>query len=185
MVKKMMNKTASDDSPIVKCSHCKQMYASEEFAAHECNLPLTDVKQIPVVYFQDDSVNGKKIMTGKGVDGILYSFIVTPRMAIPYFMSNRRKVTDPSWKDKTDGEVPEPCHHVKHIGLAGILANEGKIDYDKLVEHFCKVNSCSKEDFELHVKDAFRIWKKRSLYPWKQDFGKYGLYVKEKTLPLK
>ena len=77
------------------------------------------------------------------------------------------------------------CHHVKHIGLAGILADEGKLDYDKLIEHFCKVNGCSREDFETHVEDAFRIWKKRSLYPWNQDFGKYRLYFKEKTLPLK
>ena len=31
------------------------------------------------------------------------------------------------------------CHHVKHIGLAGILADKGKLDYDKLSEHFCHV----------------------------------------------
>ena len=40
------------------------------------------------------------------------------------------------------------CHHVKHIGLAGILADEGKLDYNKVIEHFCKVNECTKNEFE-------------------------------------
>ena len=71
------------------------------------------------------------------------------------------------------------CHHVKHIGLAGILADEGKLDYDKLVKHFCSVNGCSEKEFEKHVKDAFAIWHKRSQFPWKQDFGEYGKYLKK------
>lgn len=70
------------------------------------------------------------------------------------------------------------CHHVKHIGLARILANEGKLDFDELVKHFCTVNACSVNDFKQHVEDAFAVWRKRSLYPWKQDFGEYGKYIK-------
>ena len=70
------------------------------------------------------------------------------------------------------------CHHVKHIGLARILANEGKLDYTKVVRHFCKVNSCSEKEFEEHVRGAFTIWRKRSKLQWKQDFGEYGQYVK-------
>jgi hypothetical protein len=70
------------------------------------------------------------------------------------------------------------CHHVKHIGLAGILANGGKLDYNKVVRHFCKVNSCSEKEFEEHVKGAFTIWRKRSQLQWKQDFGEYGQFVK-------
>lgn len=87
LVKLTMNHMTSNGSPIVKCSHCKQIYSVEAFNNHGCNLPLTDVKHIPVVYFQDDSINGKKIMTGRGIDGILYSFIVIPRTAIPYMKS--------------------------------------------------------------------------------------------------
>lgn len=70
------------------------------------------------------------------------------------------------------------CHHIKHIGLAGILANEGKLDYEELVKHFCTVNACSINDFKLHVEYAFAIWRKRSQYPWKQDFGEYWKYIK-------
>ena len=69
------------------------------------------------------------------------------------------------------------CHHVKHIGLAGILASQGKLDYDDVVDHFCKVNICTKKDFENHEKTAFETWRKRSQHPWKQDFGKYKEFI--------
>jgi len=71
------------------------------------------------------------------------------------------------------------CHHIKHIGLAGILADEGKLDYNKLVKHFCSVNGCSEEEFKNHVKDAFAVWRKRSQSSWKQDFGEYGKFIQK------
>lgn len=71
------------------------------------------------------------------------------------------------------------CHHVKHIGLAGILANQGKLDYDKVIEHFCKVNDCTKKEFEKHKAKAFEIWRERSEYEWNQDFGKYKEFIKQ------
>jgi 5-methylcytosine-specific restriction endonuclease McrA len=71
------------------------------------------------------------------------------------------------------------CHHVKHIGLAGILANQGKLDYGEVARHFCRVNACSEKEFAKHVDDVFRIWKKRSQFSWKQDFGEYGKYLKK------
>jgi hypothetical protein len=71
------------------------------------------------------------------------------------------------------------CHHVKHIGLAGILAKQGKLDYDKVIEHFCKVSNCTKGEFEKHKAEAFEIWERRSKHQWKQDFGKYKGFVKQ------
>jgi len=71
------------------------------------------------------------------------------------------------------------CHHVKHIGLAGILASQGKLDYEKVIGHFGKVNNCTRKEFEEHEKEAFEIWRKRSKYQWKQDFGKYREFIKE------
>lgn len=71
------------------------------------------------------------------------------------------------------------CHHVKHIGLAGILANQGKLGYDKVIEHFCKVNDCTKKEFEKHKAKAFEIWRERSEYEWNQDFGKYKESIKQ------
>jgi hypothetical protein len=69
------------------------------------------------------------------------------------------------------------CHHVKHIGLAGILAEEGKLDYNEVIRHFCKVNNCSEEEFEKHREEAFEIWEKRSKFEWKQDFGGYSEFI--------
>lgn len=59
------------------------------------------------------------------------------------------------------------CHHVKHIGLVGILASEGKLDYDGVVQHFMRVNNCTREKFEKHKNKAFEIWEERSKYKWK------------------
>jgi len=71
------------------------------------------------------------------------------------------------------------CHHVKHIGLAGILANEGKLDYNEVIKHFCRVNNCSENDFEENVDKAFEIWRERFKHQWKQDFGKYEKFIKK------
>ncbi|MFH1285366.1 MAG: HNH endonuclease, partial [Candidatus Micrarchaeota archaeon] len=32
------------------------------------------------------------------------------------------------------------CHHVKHLGLASILASRGQLDYETVINHFMKVN---------------------------------------------
>jgi hypothetical protein len=71
------------------------------------------------------------------------------------------------------------CHHVKHIGLAGILAHEGKLDYNEAIKHFCKVNNCSKKNFKKQVDNAFETWEERSKHQWKQDFGIYEELLKK------
>jgi len=73
------------------------------------------------------------------------------------------------------------CHHVKHIGFAGILASQGRLDYDSVIEHFCKVNQCARKDFESHEKKAFDLWRKRSQHQWKQDFGQYKESIKDEN----
>jgi hypothetical protein len=71
------------------------------------------------------------------------------------------------------------CHRVKHIGFwcytedgRRQLAKPGLTKED-LVNHFCKVNGCSKKVFEEHLQKAFEIWRERSKHEWKQHFGKY------------
>ena len=78
--------------------------SNETFPSHECDLPLKATKRIEVVYFRDDSYKNKKMMTGWGTDGILYTFEVVPRKPIPLMEPlSRRKVTD----FRTDEDVPE------------------------------------------------------------------------------
>jgi len=72
------------------------------------------------------------------------------------------------------------CHHVKHIGLAGILARDGKLDYEKVVEHFMVVNKCDRRTFEEHRERAFRIWEERSKHDWQIDLGDYNHIIQQK-----
>lgn len=68
----------------------------------------------------------------------------------------------------------ELCHHVKHLGHAGILAGEGKLDYNRVVTHFLTVNACSLEDFEQHRRQEFAQWRKRDKHQWRTDLGTYA-----------
>jgi len=72
------------------------------------------------------------------------------------------------------------CHHVKHIGLAGILADEGKLDFGEIIRHFMKVNGCDEKAFREHHADAFEIWHRRSAVKWKVDLQQYKSLVEEK-----
>jgi hypothetical protein len=70
------------------------------------------------------------------------------------------------------------CHFIKHIGLAGILANQGKLDFDKLVEHFMKVNKCDQDTFEAHYDEELNKWFERTKFDWKIDFGEFNSIIK-------
>jgi len=69
------------------------------------------------------------------------------------------------------------CHHIKHIGFAGILAEKGKLDYQEIINHFCQVNNCNANAFLKRREQAFRLWKKRSMYQWTVDLGEYKKYA--------
>lgn len=69
------------------------------------------------------------------------------------------------------------CHHCKHMGLAGVLAREGKLDLETVIEHFMRVNECSREEFEEHSNEAWDIWRARSQHEWTTEFGVYAHLV--------
>lgn len=66
------------------------------------------------------------------------------------------------------------CHNIKHIGFAQMQADEGRFDFNMLIEHFCKINNCTKKTYQEHRKEAFSEWHKRSEHDWKIDFGDYS-----------
>lgn len=68
---------------IIKCSHCNMLSTQKNFEDHVCDLRLKGCKRIEVVYFKDDSYKDKKLMTGWGTDGILYTLEVVSRKPIP------------------------------------------------------------------------------------------------------
>ncbi|MBF6592047.1 MAG: HNH endonuclease, partial [Ktedonobacterales bacterium] len=63
------------------------------------------------------------------------------------------------------------CHHVKHLGLAGLLASQGKLDYERVIAHFLRVNGCDRATFRAHSERAFAQWRERSRYEWTTDLG--------------
>jgi hypothetical protein len=63
------------------------------------------------------------------------------------------------------------CHHVKHLGHAGILARAGKLDMARVIAHFCAVNGCDRATFAAHRDAAFAQWHERSRYEWTTDLG--------------
>ena len=65
------------------------------------------------------------------------------------------------------------CHHVKHIGMAGRLASQGKLDYEAVVAHFLAVNGCSRAVFQRNYEESFAEWRERSRYEWTTDLGDF------------
>ncbi|MFI5271986.1 MAG: HNH endonuclease [Ktedonobacterales bacterium] len=61
------------------------------------------------------------------------------------------------------------CHAVKHIGHTRLLADQGQLDYERVVAHFLRVNSCDRATFERHRAAAFARFEQRSRYEWQLD----------------
>lgn len=70
------------------------------------------------------------------------------------------------------------CHHVKHIGKANLLAKQGKLDYQRVIDHFLQVNACDMETFERHRREAAAQWSRRNQYEWTTDLGEWQKLVK-------
>ncbi|MCL5948848.1 MAG: hypothetical protein M1490_00015 [Candidatus Bathyarchaeota archaeon] len=94
---------------IVKCSHCQELFSNSDFNSHTCDKQLKECKTIEVSEIIDGSYGNKKLINGWGTNGILYTFEVVPRKAIPLMEPlSRRKVTTFDERDETDEEVPVP-----------------------------------------------------------------------------
>ena len=65
------------------------------------------------------------------------------------------------------------CHHVKHLVHAAGLASEGKLDYERVVEHFMRVNGCDRRTFEEHRERALEAYRWRSAEEWRVGPGEY------------
>ncbi|MBI4983127.1 HNH endonuclease [Candidatus Woesearchaeota archaeon] len=71
------------------------------------------------------------------------------------------------------------CHKIKHIGLwlhsadGDKMLRQQKSKKEDIINHFCKINNCSIEDFKNYEDSSFAQWKQRSKFQWKQDLGIY------------
>lgn len=59
------------------------------------------------------------------------------------------------------------CHNVKHIGISGIRAREGKLDYEELITHFMNINNVSRNVFFTHREEAIQLFLKRNKISWR------------------
>lgn len=59
------------------------------------------------------------------------------------------------------------CHSNIHLGLAAILAHESKLDFHKLVEHWCKTNNEEITRFRDYQIKVMRLWDLRNQFEWK------------------
>jgi hypothetical protein len=73
----------------------QEILSSRNFNKHKCEKSSIGVKTIPVIDFLQTSRNGKEVMTGWGVNGILYTFEVMPRKPIPFIKGS----SDDSYHD--------------------------------------------------------------------------------------
>lgn len=71
-----------------------------------------------------------------------------------------------------------PCHRVKHYGHSQILASQGKLDLDKINQHFMKVNQCDYFALVEHIRASMQEWDRRSQHPWHVDLGPWNHYKK-------
>ncbi len=69
------------------------------------------------------------------------------------------------------------CHHVKHLVHAAGLASEGKLDFERVVRHFMRVNGCDRSTFEEHRERAMEAYRRRSVEEWRVDLGAYERLV--------
>lgn len=85
------------------------MYSDADFESHKCDISIKGCQIIEVTEFYDGSFKEQKIMNGMGTDGILYSFEVVTRKAIPIMEPlSRRIFTTPDEKKRTDIDFTEP-----------------------------------------------------------------------------
>ncbi len=73
------------------------------------------------------------------------------------------------------------CHHCKHLGLAGILARQGKLDIETVINHYREVNNCTLLEFQADRDIVFRQWEERNKYEWVCDISKYIAYLPTTT----
>ncbi|PIY59979.1 HNH endonuclease [Candidatus Woesearchaeota archaeon CG_4_10_14_0_8_um_filter_47_5] len=59
------------------------------------------------------------------------------------------------------------CHKIKHIGLwlhtqdGERMLKKEKLVRQDVINHFCKVNNCSQEEFVKCEEEAFKIWREK------------------------
>jgi hypothetical protein len=78
------------------------------------------------------------------------------------------------------------CHLVRHIDQAEVLASQGRLQIERVVKQFRRVNRCSLRAYEEHRREALRIWRLRSRHTWTPDLShkEHLLHAGQESNPL-
>jgi hypothetical protein len=71
----------------------------------------------------------------------------------------------------------DDCHMIRHWGRTVAVTLTGELPVDtitRLTKHFCEVNQCTVQDFEVHKVLMGNLWQERSRHPYKVDFGLFA-----------
>jgi hypothetical protein len=66
------------------------------------------------------------------------------------------------------------CHRSVHLGFSEMQAREGKLDLGRVIEHYCRVNQCSRETFECDYYRAKELAADRSRHEWAISWGSWS-----------
>lgn len=58
------------------------------------------------------------------------------------------------------------CHMLQHLGMAGILSSQGKLDPIKLQTHWLNITKLSLNDYEIQTELAWEVWRLRNQFKW-------------------
>jgi len=73
--------------------------------------------------------------------------------------------------------ICQDCSSIHHFGRTAKLAQSGVItpmEFERIIQHFLKVNKCTAEVFGSHFRDAQKVWHRRSNMKWIVDFGSFS-----------
>jgi hypothetical protein len=75
------------------------------------------------------------------------------------------------------------CHAVEHFGRTENMVAKGELTErarEDTINHFCRVNGVSRDEFRSHLTNAKAEWMKMSQLTWRTDFGTYEVLVEER-----
>jgi hypothetical protein len=71
--------------------------------------------------------------------------------------------------------ICETCHRVVHWGRSGKVLSPD--DFERVVRHALAVNHCTRAAWQRQVKEAYKVWERRSGRKWAIDWGQYAHLV--------
>ena len=67
--------------------------------------------------------------------------------------------------------ICEDCHHIKHFGHSKVMAERGDLNIERVIDHFMRVNNCTREVFDEYLSKEMETWEERSQFEWQVELN--------------